>query len=176
MTRLHSILYAHCIMAAIWVSSAFQSPHLSHHRQRNVLQRSELYSDPNFYNYNDNNNDNNNGGGDDTNDMTKYIFDLPMSGFWEDTNLHDELKDRRMKIHDGVGKRYIVRTLPQQASLNVHLEPSSKFDTDNIVNQLTDGQIVRSTGPTRGVWIPHDGGGWSVSDQEGFTWLEPIDE
>lgn len=161
-------------MAVIGVSCAFHTQMLSQQEcstdtsgrtTRNNLTR--LLSEPNYYNYNDN--------GDDTNDITKYTFDLPMAGFWEDTDMHGKLKDRRMKIHDGVGKRYMVRT-GSKKSLNVHLEPSSAFATDNIVNQLTDGQIVRSTGPTRGIWIPHDGGGWSVSDHQGFTWLEPIDE
>mmetsp|Transcript_33028 Transcript_33028/g.79859 ORF Transcript_33028/g.79859 Transcript_33028/m.79859 type:complete len:167 (+) Transcript_33028:174-674(+) len=166
MIRTSFFLYAYCIMTAIGVSCAFHTQSLN--LQRKVLQ-SRLFADPNsFYNYNNNNN------GDDTNDLTKYTFDLPMAGFWEDTDIHEQMKDRRMRIHDGVGKRYIVRT--PQGCLNVHLEPSSTTATDNIVNQLTDGQIVRSTGPTRGIWIPHDGGGWSVSDHQGFTWLEPIDE
>lgn len=152
-------------MALLSTSFAFHTQLNGPHY--NILQTSRLLAYPNgYYNYNNN--------GDDINDLTKYTFDLPMSGFWEDTDVHKQLKDRRMAIHDGVGKRYIVRT--GQGCLNVHLEPSSAFATDNIVNQLTDGQIVTSTGPTRGIWIPHDGGGWSVSDYQGHTWLEPLDE
>jgi hypothetical protein len=29
---------------------------------------------------------------------------------------------------------------------------------------------------TRGIWVRHDGGGWSVANHQGFTWLEPLDE
>ncbi|CAJ1953911.1 unnamed protein product [Cylindrotheca closterium] len=174
MTRFGFVLYVHCFLISIGVSSAFHTQSLNRQQEQRtvlVLQRrsstTRLFSEPKYYNYNNN--------GDDTDDITKYTFDLPMSGFWEDTDLHGQLKDRRMKIHDGVGRRYIVRTR-ETGNLNVHLEPSSASATDNVVNQLTDGQIVRSTGPTRGIWIPHDGGGWSVSDHQGFTWLEPIDE
>mmetsp|Transcript_26226 Transcript_26226/g.72012 ORF Transcript_26226/g.72012 Transcript_26226/m.72012 type:complete len:220 (-) Transcript_26226:1845-2504(-) len=58
----------------------------------------------------------------------------------------------------------------------ISTKPSDPYMVENVVNQLSDGQIVTATGPKRGIWIPHDGGGWSVSKYEGFTWLEPIDE
>lgn len=166
MTKFSSLLYINCFLAAIGASFAFHTQWKS--RPQDDFLKSRLFSYPNHYNYNNNNN------GDGTNDITKHTFDIPMAGFWENIDVHKQLKDRRMAIHDGVGKRYIVRT--GQFCLNVHLEPCSALATDNIVNQLTDGQIVRSTGPTRGIWIPHDGGGWSVSDYQGHTLLEPIDE
>lgn len=85
------------------------------------------------------------------------------------------LLNRKIKeLNLGIGKRYITRT--QRGFLNVHYEPSDPYMVENVVNQLSDGQIVTATGPKRGIWIPHDGGGWSVSKYEGFTWLEPIDE
>lgn len=117
-----------------------------------------------------NNNDNNNNDV----DNQEILFGMPMAGFTADADLHKSLRNRQMSLHDGVGKRYVVRT--QKGFLNVHLEPTSAFDTGNIISQLKDGQVVTSTGPTRGIWVRHDGGGWSVADYQGFTWLEPLDE
>mmetsp|Transcript_6091 Transcript_6091/g.14767 ORF Transcript_6091/g.14767 Transcript_6091/m.14767 type:complete len:177 (+) Transcript_6091:282-812(+) len=83
--------------------------------------------------------------------------------------------DRKIKeLELGIGKRYIIRT--QRGFLNVHHEPIDPYMSENVVNQLSDGQIVTATGPKRGMWVPHDGGGWSVCKYGGFTWLEPIDE
>lgn len=92
----------------------------------------------------------------------------------EDSLLFESLKERQKSLKHGIGKRYVART--QKGFLNVHYEPSDPFDTENIVSQLSEGEIVTSTGPSRGPWIPHDGGGWSVSKFNGFNWLEPIDE
>lgn len=92
----------------------------------------------------------------------------------DETSFLTSLKDRQRELKNGIGKRYVART--QKGFLNVHHEPSDPFANENIVAQLTEGQIVTSTGPSRGFWIPHDGGGWSVSKYQGFTWLEPIDE
>ena len=88
--------------------------------------------------------------------------------------LLQSLEARQKALSLGIGKRYVTRT--QKGFLNVHYEPTDPFDTANIVGQLEEGQIVTSTGPARGLWIPHDGGGWSVSKYSGFTWLEPIEE
>lgn len=90
------------------------------------------------------------------------------SGFFRD------LENRKLALKNGIGRRYVTRT--QQGFLNIHYEPTDPFRTDNVVGQLQEGQIVTSTGPTRGFWIPHDGGGWSVCKHGGFTWLEPIKE
>lgn len=91
-----------------------------------------------------------------------------------DSSLWKSLQRRQSALQQGVGKRYVTRT--QKGFLNVHYEPTDPHDMDNVVGQLQEGQIVTSTGPTRGFWVPHDGGGWSISKYGGFTWLEPIDE
>ena len=96
------------------------------------------------------------------------------SGSQTDASLYESLKERKRALKHGIGKRYITRT--QKGFLNVHFEPSDPFDTENVVSTLSEGQIVTSTGPSRGSWIPHDGGGWSVGKLNGFVWLEPIDE
>mmetsp|Transcript_26225 Transcript_26225/g.72007 ORF Transcript_26225/g.72007 Transcript_26225/m.72007 type:complete len:181 (-) Transcript_26225:1845-2387(-) len=108
-----------------------------------------------------------------------YLFgsgnDLELSDDFPSDEQISSLLNRKIKELDlGIGKRYITRT--QRGFLNVHYEPSDPYMVENVVNQLSDGQIVTATGPKRGIWIPHDGGGWSVSKYEGFTWLEPIDE
>lgn len=86
----------------------------------------------------------------------------------------ESLRERQNDLDKGIGKRYICRT--QRGFLNVHKEPGDPFNTDNIVAQLQEGDIVTSTGPPRGPWIPHDSGGWSISIYSGFTWLEPLKE
>lgn len=91
-----------------------------------------------------------------------------------DDEISHSLSKKIKELKLGIGKRYIIRT--QQGFLNVHYEPTDPYMTENVVDQLSEGQIVTATGPTRGIWIPHDGGGWSVSKYGGFTWLEPIDE
>eukprot|EP00980_Cylindrotheca_fusiformis_P006851 scaffold1434_cov107-Cylindrotheca_fusiformis.AAC.1 len=112
----------------------------------------------------------------------EILFGMPMAGFMADSELHKSLQERRMALHDGVGKRYKVRIPPevrQQSGggfLNVHLEPTDAFDTENVVAQLKEGQVVTSIGQTRGIWVPHDAGGWSVANFQGFDWLEPLDE
>jgi hypothetical protein len=92
----------------------------------------------------------------------------------DESCLFTSLQDRQDALKQGIGKRYITRT--QKGFLNVHYEPSDPLDASNIVNQLGNGDIVMSTGPSRGLWIPHDGGGWSISKFGGLTWLEPIEE
>jgi hypothetical protein len=92
----------------------------------------------------------------------------------DSTNFYRALQERQDTLKNGIGKRYIART--QKGFLNIHYEPTDPYHTDNIVGQLEEGQVVTSTGHMRGVWIPHDGGGWSISKFGGFTWLEPIDE
>ena len=92
----------------------------------------------------------------------------------DDSSVFQALKDRQKQLKLGIGKRYITRT--QKGFLNVHYEPSDPYDTENVVHRLAEGDIVTSTGPQRGSWIPHDAGGWSIAKFGGFTWLEPIDE
>jgi hypothetical protein len=100
-------------------------------------------------------------------------FDTISSSF-DASSFFKSLQERQDALKQGIGKRYITRT--QKGFLNVHYEATDPFDASNIVNQLKDGDIVTSTGPSRGLWIPHDGGGWSISRFGGFTWLEPIEE
>jgi len=90
------------------------------------------------------------------------------------SSLFQSFNDRQKELKEGIGKRYIART--QRGFLNVHNEPTDPFDTDNIVDTLSEGQIVTSIGPSQGLWINHDAGGWSVSKFGNFTWLEPIQE
>mmetsp|Transcript_4834 Transcript_4834/g.10029 ORF Transcript_4834/g.10029 Transcript_4834/m.10029 type:complete len:177 (+) Transcript_4834:286-816(+) len=91
-----------------------------------------------------------------------------------DNQISSSLNRKIKELELGIGKRYIIRT--QRGFLNVHHEPIDPYMSENVVNQLSDGQIVTATGPKRGIWIPHDGGGWSVFKYGGFTWLEAIDE
>ena len=88
--------------------------------------------------------------------------------------LYRQLFARQAALDQGVGRRYVVRS--KRGFLNVHKEPSDPFDTHNIVGQLHEGQIVRSTAAPRGAWIRHDGGGWSISKYGGFTWLQALQE
>jgi hypothetical protein len=92
----------------------------------------------------------------------------------ESNDLHRLLQERQKALQQGIGKRYVCRT--QKGFLNVHQEPGDPFDISNIVTVLTDGDIVVSTGPNRGPWVRHDGGGWSVAIFGGFQWLEPLEE
>jgi hypothetical protein len=94
----------------------------------------------------------------------------------DSSNVHEALQARNKALQNGIGRRYVCRT--QHGFLNVHKEPGDPYNTYNIVGQLMEGQIVTSTGPTRGGWVKHDGdgGGWSVSVHAGFTWLQSIDE
>ena len=89
-------------------------------------------------------------------------------------DIFSSLEARQKELNLGIGKRFVTRT--QNGFLNVHYEPTDPYDNTNVVNQLEEGQIVTSTGPARGLWIPHDGGGWSIAKFGGFTWLEPINE
>lgn len=91
-----------------------------------------------------------------------------------DIEWNQALQDRIASLKEGIGKRYICRT--QKGFLNVHAEPADPYETANIVNQLVEGQVVTSTAPSRGPWIRHDAGGWSISVFGGHTWLEPLEE
>eukprot|EP00525_Craspedostauros_australis_P007713 CAMPEP_0198131002 /NCGR_PEP_ID=MMETSP1442-20131203/55169_1 /TAXON_ID= /ORGANISM="Craspedostauros australis, Strain CCMP3328" /LENGTH=173 /DNA_ID=CAMNT_0043791729 /DNA_START=17 /DNA_END=538 /DNA_ORIENTATION=+ len=90
------------------------------------------------------------------------------------SEMYQSLQNRQDELERNVGRRYITRT--QKGFLNVHQEPSDPFDTHNIIDQLAEGQIVESIAPSRGAWIHHDRGGWSISKFGGFTWLELIEE
>jgi hypothetical protein len=91
-----------------------------------------------------------------------------------DLKLNQALQDRIASLREGIGKRYICRT--QKGFLNVHADPADPYETANIVNQLVEGQVVTSTAPSKGPWIRHDAGGWSISIFGGRTWLEPLEE
>jgi len=92
----------------------------------------------------------------------------------DSTMLYTQLFARRVQLDLGIGKRYVCRI--QQSCLNIYREPGDPFDTDNIVGRLKDGQIVTSTGPPQGLWIQHNGGGWSMSKYGGFARLEALEE
>lgn len=90
-----------------------------------------------------------------------------------DQTLISKLRQRAKAVEEGAGKLFRVRT--QVGFLNVHSEPGDPHRTDNVVAQVTEGEIVQSTGPPSGDWEQHSGGGWSVRSYGGFVWLEPID-
>ena len=90
-----------------------------------------------------------------------------------DDVLLQQLQQKTKELENGVGKRYIVRTT--QGFLNVHSEPGDPFELDNVVGQLSEGEIVTSVKPNVGDWVCHDSGGWSISLFNDFVWLQPID-
>ena len=98
-----------------------------------------------------------------------------VSSFSDQQGMLASLKARQVAIENGIGKRYRVRT--QKGFLNVHSSyEDGPYAIDNVVNQLVDGDIVRSTGPRVENWIQHDAGGWSIALFGGFTWLEPLED
>lgn len=118
------------------------------------------------------------------NDSSIYYYDdfadssassscvLECDGKQRDDFIQVSLQNRQKDLSFGIGKRYIVRRRG-----NVHYVPSHPKDDFNVVSQLEEGQIVTATGPSRGMWIPHDGGGWTLTKfQGGGICLEPIDE
>ena len=62
----------------------------------------------------------------------------------------------------------------QVGFLNVHTEPGDPFRTDNVVRQLPHGAVVESR-VEQGVWVDHDGGGWSIRVYDGHEYLVPVD-
>eukprot|EP00592_Proboscia_alata_P027155 CAMPEP_0194434068 /NCGR_PEP_ID=MMETSP0176-20130528/80887_1 /TAXON_ID=216777 /ORGANISM="Proboscia alata, Strain PI-D3" /LENGTH=192 /DNA_ID=CAMNT_0039252017 /DNA_START=32 /DNA_END=610 /DNA_ORIENTATION=+ len=106
----------------------------------------------------------------------------------EKEELYSSFKKRQEELGI-IGKRYRCRN-PATAKgimkqgkkvessdllLNVYLmipenEVEAK-DESNIINRLVDGETVESIGPSRGIWIEHDGGGWSPSIVDGHTRL-----
>jgi len=92
----------------------------------------------------------------------------------DSTSLYTELFARRAQLDLGIGKRYVCRT--HEGYVNIHYQPGDPFNTDNILGRMEEGKIVMSTGPPRGPWIQHDGGGWSIAEYGGFTWLEALEE
>lgn len=63
--------------------------------------------------------------------------------------------------------------------LNVYLNiPETEYeelDVSNIIHQLRNGDVVKSTAPSRGIWIEHDQGGWSALVVDGKVRLELLD-
>ena len=124
----------------------------------------------------------------------------PDSEVIDSTGLLDSLRKRSEEVAAGAGKRYRVRaealnlnSRPQTACafvqnircrcaqvatvvgfLNVHSAPDSPWRTDNVVHQLLDGDIVESV-QEQGVWVCHDGGGWSVREHGGHQFLVPLE-
>ena len=85
------------------------------------------------------------------------------------TELLDSLKARKAAVEDGAGRFYRVNALAP-GFLNVHSAPGDPWRTDNVVCQLQDGAVVESL-QEEGVWINHDGGGWSIRVYEGHAFL-----
>jgi hypothetical protein len=90
-----------------------------------------------------------------------------------ENSLHKALEERQEELKRGIGRRFVVRT--QRGFLNVHSCMSmGPFCTDNIVKQLSDGDIITSKNIV-GSWIQHEEG-WSIARYEGFTFLQPVKE
>ena len=87
----------------------------------------------------------------------------------EESALLDSLKQRVAAVEDGAGRFYRVNALAP-GFLNVHSTPGDPWRTDNVVCQLQDGAVVESL-REEGVWINHDGGGWSIRVYEGHAFL-----
>lgn len=99
--------------------------------------------------------------------------------------VYESLKERQKEL--GVGKLYRCcnpsNTMRQEKEddnglLNVYLNiPESKYEAEdptNIINKLQHGEIVVALSPKEGIWIEHDGGGWSAMTIDGFDRLEPL--
>lgn len=117
-------------------------------------------------------------GQDENNNGRNEKKDVLDSEFAVKENLSDDLitkalKSRTDELKVGIGKRYMVRT--QRGFLNVHSDSKGVYETNNVVAQLKEGQIITSIGPDDGDWVHHDNGGWSIRFYEGFTWLIEID-
>lgn len=108
-------------------------------------------------------------------DDEMIIGEDTVSALSDQQDLFASLKARQVALQNGIGKRYRVRT--QKGFLNVHSSyEDGPYETENIVNQLVDGDIVTSIGPRVENWIQHDAGGWSIAIFGGFTWLEPLED
>ena len=90
-----------------------------------------------------------------------------------ETELLDSLKARKAAVEEGAGRFYRVNALAP-GFLNVHSTPGDPWRTDNVVCQLQDGAVVESM-REEGVWINHDGGGWSIRVYEGHNFLVPME-
>ena len=90
-----------------------------------------------------------------------------------ETELLDSLKARKAAVEEGAGRFYRVNALAP-GFLNVHSTPGDPWRTDNVVCQLQDGAVVESM-REEGVWINHDGGGWSIRVYEGHNFLVPVE-
>ena len=89
-----------------------------------------------------------------------------------DATLYASLQKRAAAVNDGAGKRYRVESLV--GFLNVHTDPGDPWRTDNVVGRLPHGAVVESN-KVDGVWVSHDGGGWSIRLYDGHEFLVPID-
>mmetsp|Transcript_23022 Transcript_23022/g.33980 ORF Transcript_23022/g.33980 Transcript_23022/m.33980 type:complete len:171 (-) Transcript_23022:82-594(-) len=101
----------------------------------------------------------------------------------ENRKVYDSFKKRQKQL--GVGKRYRCcnpKSLLQeqeQELLNVYLNiPENEYeakDPTNIFHRLKHGEVVQAVSPQDGIWIEHDGGGWSAKTIDGMARLEPMD-
>mmetsp|Transcript_11410 Transcript_11410/g.17975 ORF Transcript_11410/g.17975 Transcript_11410/m.17975 type:complete len:106 (-) Transcript_11410:22-339(-) len=105
--------------------------------------------------------------------MVSVLVSLTSQQLRNHSTEHSVHNSQPENFEPGAGRRFKVCT--QAGFLNVHSDPSDPFRTDNVVNQLMEGEIVESVGPPEGDWEQHDGGGWSVRVFGGFEWLRPIE-
>ena len=86
----------------------------------------------------------------------------------ESTELLDALRKRAAEVKEGAGRFFRVNSLV--GFLNVHKEPGDPWRTDNVVQQLHHSTVVESI-REEGVWVLHDGGGWSIRVYDGHEFL-----
>ena len=89
-----------------------------------------------------------------------------------DDALASSLKRRMDAVNEGAGRRY--RVVTTRGFLNVHSEPGDPFNTANVVCQLDHGAVVESLSED-GVWVCHDGGGWSIRVYGDHQFLVPVE-
>mmetsp|Transcript_21039 Transcript_21039/g.58527 ORF Transcript_21039/g.58527 Transcript_21039/m.58527 type:complete len:224 (-) Transcript_21039:230-901(-) len=92
-----------------------------------------------------------------------------------------DLKKRLAELSEGIGKRFVAHALVTQNRMHqqdnetcrvpVYDQPDGK-----VIGHLKEGQVVLTTAPRKGPWIRHDGGGWTLSVQNGFRYLQPVNE
>ena len=87
--------------------------------------------------------------------------------------LAESLQRREESLHL-VGERFVCRKAGHPVYLFVPTSESDETDESNIIHRLDEGEEVTVTGPRKGNWIDHDGGGWSAMIWDGETRLEQV--
>lgn len=91
----------------------------------------------------------------------------------ETEKMAQSLKRREESLHL-VGERFVCRVQDHPVYLFVPTAKEDVEDESNIIYRLEEGEEVVVTGPHRGNWIDHDGGGYSEIVVEGVVALEQL--